>query len=1840
MMKKQHRHLIILIALLMLTAGNAPLFAQHEHHERDNDHGQAKATISFNINKGNVTFTNSSYSGKDSAGNTVSGTHNASNVYEITGTSSQYVIQVGTSSTAVTSNFIIYLNGVNIDAPHPNGSGHAPAIYVNNSSGTVYLILKDGSTNTVKAYGRCSGTTYAHAAIEKEINSAGNLVVTCEQGYTAYTEDSDHNAGHTCTTSDNCGSLTATGYGDAKLDGYTYFYSGAAIGSAGGKDGTLNGLVIAGGKITANMAFSNLGGGSPSGEAAGNAAPGIGVGAATLYSGPHPAGNIKITGGKIDSQAGSGAASCIGGGFRTGNITVNIYGGDITATRRAQSFDVWSSTTYRGAGIGSGGGGTGTASTGTGTINIYGGTITASSQYGAAIGGGGGGESGIAATVTISGGTVNANIINGGNAAAIGSCGSGNGHASPNATVTINRSSSYASSTIVTTSGGGIGAGDSYAGDGGDATVSISGGTVTTSYIGGGNSTYYDDSTTPVSATTGNGGNANITISGGTVHVDGGEVGGGSSAGTGNGGNLSIKVSSSGQLYCHHISAGDIGIDNEDSSSPNTPGEIVGSGSAAGFQKSGSGRVITGHIRGGIGAGRYGKVTATISGGTVQGQFYMSKTNPTADDHCSFSMTGGTIDNAGQQSSSGTDYPRYTDYGGGAVYLVDAYSTINISGGTIRNCSGAGRGGAIYFTSGNSFTMSGGTLENNRATYGGAVFLTNATSASNQMSGGNVINNWCSNEGGGFCISSSSILTISGGTLSGNFGGTYGGAIYMNCNSVTISGTTSITGNSAGMRGGGIDYYNKGTLNMSGTGLTIKDNTLNGAPNNVYMKTGYTITVNDFFSPVYLGVYNEQTETPIPVFTSSSTLTSLNTGINNGSRKIYDDKQLHNETSLSNSNKQVNFTGQPWTRRQRQVSAMPTKVGEVYQIGSVEDLTAFLWYVNNIDTYQNFAGSAQPAAQGKLTADIDMKDQYWVPISTGYTGSFDGNGYTISNLTMAPTNVSSGRGLFGVNTSGTITNVILKDCYFGSETASTNLGGIVSDNRGTVSNSVVDGSFYASNNTCVIGGVAGANSGTIHSCYAVPEMKGYQMGGLVGSNSGNISNSFANPKFTYSGASKYFGGLVGVNTGRVENCYVRMQGTAPSSTCFGWLTGNNTSTADKGLYYCYSPNSKYVATVDGTTTGNRVGLGTYGVTKVPCLYKHRDSQVNITLGTNPYVSSIADADKQILIALNNWVTAKGYTTYTYWLRPWQTDDSKKYINDDLPLLRFPATNAVAATSGDPYLDYNQVNDLLSTYTTASDAICFYGKESSMNSNASSAAKLYIDQEAVLKPADSKAAGDIIATVGILLDNSAGADGAQPTQGGEDAIDWHMFSTSLAAAPLGVNYNGDTEEWGFSWGAPPSGMPLYQFYPEGNANHGYFPSTDFSGNDYYYDWDYYAYFEPEYHWINFKRNGNSHWHEDYNTTKINYKSNGTGADWTNESTLIKGRGYLLATKEPTYLQCSGMLNQGNFTVDVTSGAWQRKGYNLLGNPYQSYLDFNEFAKKNKALWGITDTDYSTAYYFILDEDQKGYIKYAYDASPNEYTAPRYLHPHQGFMVVADSDMTVTFDEAMRNTAATGVTFRGEGSAQLAYPLVNLIATEDNGNRDVCTVELGRPDKGGAAVQRGMRISNGLVYCHYDDKDWSIAFTQTGITEVAIRFETVKDTEFTMTWDIEHGEFGYLHLIDNKTGADIDCLQATEYRFAASTNDYVSRFRLVFDYTGIEEDENDMATSSSFAFVMGDQLIINGEGMLQLYDMTGRLLMQREVNGTQSAFDLPDVMAGVYVLRINDKNGMKTQKIILE
>lgn len=1095
-------------------------------------------------------------------------------------------------------------------------------------------------------------------------------------------------------------------------------------------------------------------------------------------------------------------------------------------------------------------------------------------------------------------------------------------------------------------------------------------------------------------------------------------------------------------------------------------------------------------------------------------------------------------------------------------------------------------------------------------------------------------------------INNGGTVELTTGTLlNKNYNSSNAGAVMVNEGGTLMMNKNAQIKDNVAAEGAGV--YMSGTMIVSDT-IKIVDNKKGTVQNNVYLNgddmviTLGTPASNDEFGALgaeaEIGVTKAMstTDTYTKVVYAEDNVAWLETPYNsNPNAIIYHDGGKYQLVKYTD-NHYLYWVGtwvtlQDWNPRYESATAEGYNANnfDPSDIDTPEELAWFISHVNGLN-----GATAHRDAVANITADIDMSESIWVPIGTNtntFTGTFEGNGHVITGLRSSL--VQTNMGMFG-NISGTaqIKNVIA-DVNFNANAG--NMASLVGTmNGGTLSNVEAAGTLTGGANTENMGGLVGVNDGgTIHSSFAVNTMTGGTntvMGGLVGINHNDLYNSYANT--TMSGSTK-MGGLVGVNAGTVENCYVVL-GTQnlPAFAYQNQVTvgeGESAVTTKGNINYCYADKAG-TQVGDAQSPGNVTKSGIYSA--VQSDIKHINYMYRDNLVTAPVENTYANHEDHeylnnhtvvwngLLSVLNQWVA--GHSGYTPWFRP-----INNKVNGDLPVLAFPKDNSMATTATDgKYLQYaaydltegqsfnNGIDGLLANTNYAN--IFLYGNATEVANVPAENVKVTINEDAVLLQAANPA--EFTATVGVTFDNSDHGQNAYDYYGNQLLYDWHFMSTPLANSPIGATYEGETGN-----GKPVDIKTLAgSYFPNGLITE---DNPAVGGK---VKWDFYTYFEPEYHWINLKRSGANHWHTD-GGAQINYLSgqNELGAK-QNETIFVPGKGYMMAISQDSYMSNSGVLNNGEVTITLTNQEPQslqyNKGWNLVGNPYQAYLDLNKVG---------------TGTYYIYDADLGVYTPYTATASTNPAVPAQNIHPHQAFFMYAETEdnettVDITFDPSMASTTEDPNSyFRAE---RVNYPLVNLFAQNAAGNRDLAVVEFNRPELGGATKVGFMTNANFQIAAHLDGENYGLLFTPENTEKVPVRFYTDEDGTFTLTWSTFNGDFTSLLLVDNMTGTITDMLRSDHYTFDAKTSDYASRFYLTYACTGVEEvNEGD----GSFAFFDGSEWVVNGKGQLDIIDVTGRVLFSKRIANEQNRVNLNNVAPGVYMMRVSDGKDTMVQKIVV-
>ena len=322
-------------------------------------------------------------------------------------------------------------------------------------------------------------------------------------------------------------------------------------------------------------------------------------------------------------------------------------------------------------------------------------------------------------------------------------------------------------------------------------------------------------------------------------------------------------------------------------------------------------------------------------------------------------------------------------------------------------------------------------------------------------------------------------------------------------------------------------------------------------------------------------------------------------------------------------------------------------------------------------------------------------------------------------------------------------------------------------------------------------------------------------------------------------------------------------------------------------------------------------------------------------------------------------------------------------------------------------------------------------------------------------------------------------------------------------------------------------------------------------------------------------------------------------------LVPGTGYLYAKKAtaatPTYnftLAGAPYSGNGQVTLHKTEGT-QYSGWNLIGNP-----------------WDVDATI----------EASREYYKMNTNGNELEPGTDHIVNAMEGIFVIANGyNDEVTFTPSNPDLANTDA-------------MVVMNVTRNRGN--VIDRAIVRFGEGGMLPKFQLNPKHTKVYFQQDNKDYAVV-RSANEGEMPVNFKAENNGTYTLSVNTENVEMTYLHLIDNKTGADVDLLQTPSYTFEAKTTDYASRFRLVFSANSVASEG---ACEPGFAYFNGSNWTVSNpstgsgsEATLQVVDVMGRVLSSETLSGNAEVnINQP---TGVYMLRLVSGDSVKVQKVVV-
>ena len=356
-------------------------------------------------------------------------------------------------------------------------------------------------------------------------------------------------------------------------------------------------------------------------------------------------------------------------------------------------------------------------------------------------------------------------------------------------------------------------------------------------------------------------------------------------------------------------------------------------------------------------------------------------------------------------------------------------------------------------------------------------------------------------------------------------------------------------------------------------------------------------------------------------------------------------------------------------------------------------------------------------------------------------------------------------------------------------------------------------------------------------------------------------------------------------------------------------------------------------------------------------------------------------------------------------------------------------------------------------------------------------------------------------------------------------------------------------------------------------------------------------------------------DEYDLYKFDGRHENLTVEWRNhkdpeaqfETEFVSGRGYMASYESNTTATLSGTFNSSTSITypvtyqDIQEGEMHWPNFHLLGNPFTFNMDLSKLQTFHIAtgVAVINNTggwDYLTSGSINVGD---GFFVRTVGVNPS-------VSYSEGPTRSSDNNVTDNISIRISNsTSRDNVVLNFAGADNAGFPKLNAI------NEDVAYLYV---------------VDNNERYGIFNyDKD---------VKEVPLSFEAQKMGNYTISVDAK-GEYETIVLVDRQTGIETNML-LEDYKFTATTSKKENTDRFIVRFTF----KSDVETESKiFAYQSGDELIIEDEGTVQLFDVTGRMLHISDVKSRGERINVGQLNKAAYILRLVNGEGVKVQKVII-
>ncbi|WP_299366261.1 T9SS type A sorting domain-containing protein [Winogradskyella sp.] len=374
--------------------------------------------------------------------------------------------------------------------------------------------------------------------------------------------------------------------------------------------------------------------------------------------------------------------------------------------------------------------------------------------------------------------------------------------------------------------------------------------------------------------------------------------------------------------------------------------------------------------------------------------------------------------------------------------------------------------------------------------------------------------------------------------------------------------------------------------------------------------------------------------------------------------------------------------------------------------------------------------------------------------------------------------------------------------------------------------------------------------------------------------------------------------------------------------------------------------------------------------------------------------------------------------------------------------------------------------------------------------------------------------------------------------------------------------------------------------------------------------------------------------------------------TESAILTSGVGYRAATTDNSTLRFEGTVNQGTVSQGVFNTGPNFSEWNLIGNPYPSYLNVWDFLNNGNNM-GVLDVANIGIYGYDGDASDGWTIYNLNTTDVNTVVAPG-----QGFFVAVNSDASIEFTPGMRRHGNSDDFIAGRNTATNLNLRLQLSNTDGDTSstdfyfNDSSTNGL---DPGYDAAVFGNSAFPFALYSRLLEDNEGIDFA---IQSLPLDILSNGDL-IPLGINANQGEQLTISIGSSNLGSDIAVylLDTQENQSTdLNTGDFVITPQEALDGTGrfyislvqgtLGASDNGFDALRVYTLNTERKLVISGTIARQtsavLYDINGRAILSKSLRTTSgyTALDTAGLQSGVYILRLWNGTGHYTEKVIID